>query len=259
MTSAMIQLREAVKSITPIRRALTKRRMARGVAGQSDEGRILRQLVDEGGTPRTFVEFGFHPAEYNCASLVTDHAGLLIDGSAYQIADARALLPKTLRIEQRFLTLDNLDFIDAAFPEIGVLSIDVDGNDYWFLKALLPLKPAIICVEYNGSFGQHPVTVPYDPSFDRHDKHASGWYHGASLSALTTLVAAHGYGLAKIAEAGGNAFFTRTGTLDPRTAWKPTAIRDASSGSSAAAQWDIIKHMPFVDVSRPDLPVDAFA
>ena len=61
-------------------------------------------------------------------------------------------------MEQRFLTRDNLDFIREAFPALGILSIDVDGNDYWFLEALIGIQPAIICVEYNASFGLEPVT-----------------------------------------------------------------------------------------------------
>lgn len=74
-----------------------------------------------------------------------------------------------------------------------MLSVDVDGNDYWFLKALLPARPAVVVVEYNASFGLNPVTVPYEPAFDRMAKHDSGWYHGASITALTKLCKTHGY------------------------------------------------------------------
>ena len=72
------------------------------------------------------------------------------------------------------MTLDNLDFIKSSFPQIGVLSIDVDGNDYWFLKELIDSSPSVICVEYNSTFGLEPITVPYDPSFNRYEKHPTG-------------------------------------------------------------------------------------
>lgn len=244
----MQSVKNLLKHIGPLRRARLRRRLAKGVFGQSDEAQILRRLSDEIGAPRTFIEFGFHPAEFNCAALVSDHAGLLIDGDAYQVADARRSLPDTIRVERQFLTVENLDFIRDAFPRVGILSIDVDGNDYWFLDALIELSPAIIAVEYNASFLGHSVTVPYDPAFDRHEKHGSGWYHGASLAALHALSACHGYGLAAIASGGGNAFFTRCGTLDPGAAWQPTALRDRASGMTAADQWDVVKHMPFVAV-----------
>lgn len=244
----MSTIRTMLKQFGPLRRAVLRRRQAGGVFGQSDEAQILRRLADASDAPRTFIEFGFHPAEFNCAALVTDHAGLLIDGDAHQVADARRSLPASIQVEQRFLTLDNLDLVRDAFPRLGVLSIDVDGNDYWFLDALIALAPAIIAVEYNASFIGHSVTVPYDPVFDRHAKHSSGWYHGASLAALRTLAARHGYGLAAIADGGGNAFFTRDGTLDPTTAWRSTTLRDKSSGRTATEQWATIEGLPFVQV-----------
>ncbi len=172
----------------------------------------------------------------------------MIDGSLRQVEDARAILPSRVEVVKSFLTLDNLDFIRSKFPQLGVLSIDVDGNDYWFLKALIDINPAMICVEYNASFGLEPVSVPYDPTFDRHQKHPSGWYHGASLSALAKLCASNGYGLAAISDAGANAFFTQTGKLDPKTSWRPNALRDEWSGKSAEQQSQSIRGMPLVEV-----------
>jgi hypothetical protein len=215
--------------------------------GQSDESQIIAGLTRD--TPRTFIEFGFHPIEFNCAGLAKNPAwrGILIDGNPRQVADARAILPDRIKPVEGFLTLDNLDFIRSAFPEIGVLSIDVDGNDYWFMESLIDTSPAVICIEYNASLGLEPITVPYDPAFDRHEKHASGWYHGASLTALAKLAATRGYGLAAVSSAGGNAFFTRGGTLNPTMAWRPSSFREKYSGVSHGAQWDRIKHLPFVE------------
>jgi hypothetical protein len=167
------------------------------------------------GAPRTFIEFGFPPIEFNCAPLLGSYKGLLVDGNERQIADAGAILPKSVTVKQMFITRENLDFIADFFPEIGVLSIDVDGNDYWFLKELLPKRPSVVCVEYNASMLGHSVTVPYDPSFARADKHPSGWYHGASLTALSKLCAQGGYGLAAVSTDGLNAFFTTTVALPP--------------------------------------------
>jgi hypothetical protein len=162
--------------------------------------------------------------------------------------DARSLYSGRIKIVEAFLTLENLDFIKSSFPQIGVLSIDVDGNDYWFLEKLIDAAPDIICVEYNSSLGLEPVTVPYDPTFDRHEKHPSGWYHGASLAALSKLCALHRYGLAAVSSAGANAFFTKSGTLDPQQAWRPNSFREEFSGASHDEQWSTIKGLPFVTV-----------
>ncbi len=197
--------------------------------------------------PRTFVEFGFHPIEFNCLSLAKDPSwrGLLIDGNPRQVGDARSLFSERINIVEAFLTLENLDFIKHSFSQIGVLSIDVDGNDYWFLERLIDVSPEVICVEYNSTFGLEPITVPYDPSFDRHEKHPSGWYHGASIVALSNLCALHGYGLAAVSNAGANAFFMKGARLDPGIAWKKNSFREQFSGVAHDKQWDTIKHLPF--------------
>jgi hypothetical protein len=240
-------MRRLIRENTPLRRLYYRLKLLRS-KGQSNESRILSDLAKD--APRTFIEFGFHPIEFNCAALARDAgwSGLLIDGSSRQVEDARAILPSRVEVVESFLTLDNLDLIRSRVSQPGVLSIDVDGNDYWFLKALIDINPTVICVEYNASFGLEPVSVPYDPVFDRHEKHPSGWYHGASLTALAKLCASNGYGLAAISDAGANAFFTRTGKLDPVTSWRPNALRDEWSGKNAEQQYLSIQGMPLVEV-----------
>jgi hypothetical protein len=240
-------MRQIVKENTALRRMYYRLQMLRA-KGQSNEAQIINRLSTD--APKTFVEFGFHPIEFNCISLARrkDWQGLLIDGNARQVDDARTLYPDRIKIVKAFLTLDNLDFIKSAFAKIGVLSIDVDGSDYWFLEKLIDTRPTMISVEYNSTFGLEPITVPYDPHFDRHEKHPRGWYHGASLAALAKLSAAHGYGLAAVSEAGANAFFTVKGNLDPKTAWKPNTLREQYSGVPHPKQWDVVKDLPFVQV-----------
>jgi hypothetical protein len=224
--------------------------LRRGTRGEADETGILGKLVAQTGAPKTFVEFGFHPVKFNCAAFAYDPAwqGLLIDGSAEQVEDAKVLLPSRIDVRNCFLSLDNLDFIRTKFERLGILSVDVDGNDYWFLEKLIDIQPSIISVEYNASFGHASVTVPYDPSFVRHQKHPSGWYHGASLAALAKLCRSRGYGLAEVSSYGANAFFTKSGNLDPAIAWKPNRDRDEWSGTTAAQQWEAIKGLPLVTV-----------
>jgi hypothetical protein len=233
-----------IKENTTLRRLYYRAKIMRGDA-QSDEAKIIDTLTRD--APRTFVEFGFHPMQFNCIALTKrpEWQGLLIDGNARQVADAKAIFSDRIEIVHKFLALENLGFIKNKFPKLGLLSIDVDGNDYWFLKELIDIAPAVICVEYNATLGLEPISVPYDPLFDRHKKHPSGWYHGASLSALASLCASRGYGLAAISKAGLNAFFTKSGTLDPRSAWLPNALRDEWSGKTREEQWAEIKHMPF--------------
>lgn len=240
-------MRQLIKENTTLRRLYYRAQMLRAGA-QSNEVRIIDDLTRN--APRTFVEFGFHPVQFNCIALAKrpEWQGLLIDGNASQVADARAILADRIEVAERFLTLENLQFIKNKFPQIGLLSIDVDGNDFWFLKELIGTEPSVICVEYNATFGLDPISVPYDASFDRREKHPSGWYHGASLTALANLCALHGYGLAAVSEAGLNAFFTRSGQLDPAAAWLPNSIREEWSGKTRDEQWAAIEHLPYVTI-----------
>lgn len=240
-------MRQLVRENDTLRRLYYRMRLLRSKS-EADENLIISELTRD--CPHTFVEFGFHPIEFNCIQLAKDAAwrGLLVDGSKRQVEDARTLWPRRLDIIESFLTLENLGFIRNHFLELGVLSIDVDGNDYWFLKALIDLKPSLIIAEYNSTLGFEPITVPYDPEFDRHRKHPRGWYHGASLTALTKLCAEHGYGLAAGSDGSCNAFFTRSGKLKPEDVWKSKKLREQLSGIPHSGQWEYIKHLPFVRV-----------
>ena len=91
-------------------------------------------------------------------------------------------------------------------PEPDVLSIDVDGNDYWIWKAISRYRPRLVVIEYNGSLDPTARRVmPYRPGY-RWD-HTSGY--GASLGALEDLAVEKGYRLVHTELAGVNAFFVR--------------------------------------------------
>lgn len=94
-----------------LRRAYYRYMQLRGSAGQSDETAILARLISETSAPRTFVQFGFHPVEFNCASLVNEFDGLLVDGSVRQTENAAAILPPNIYVVNRPLYVDNLDII----------------------------------------------------------------------------------------------------------------------------------------------------
>ena len=102
-------------------------------------------------------------------------------------------------------------FRDAGFTgDIGLLSIDVDGIDYWIWDAIDVVSPRIVVIEFNSVFGcDHPVTVPYDPAFDCTVAHSSRLYFGASLPALVALGKRKGYRFVGCESHGANVFFVR--------------------------------------------------
>jgi hypothetical protein len=139
--------------------------------------------------------------------------------------------------------------------EIDLLSLDVDGNDYWFWEALSAVSPRIVCIEYNAGLGPElSWTVPYDPGFERFAKHPSGFFHGASLKAMERLGRNKGYRLVGCDSTGTNAFFLRDDvtapdvpTLTAAEAYRPHA-NWLGRGFSEDEQLEIMKTMPYVEV-----------
>jgi hypothetical protein len=113
-------------------------------------------------------------------------------------------------------------FRDAGVPEeFALLSIDIDGNDYWVWKALDRFRPKVVVIEYNG-FLPPPLSkvIPYDPDF----QWSGTRYFGASLCALNKLAAERDYSLVYCERRGVNAFFVQrewTKGRDPEEVFRP--------------------------------------
>lgn len=99
----------------------------------------------------------------------------------------------------------------AKLGKLDVLSIDIDGNDFWVLKEI-PLNDfEVVVVEYNPSLSESlPVTVVYDPNFDRTKKHFSWKYYGATLEAFQYFLVEQGFCFIGATSQGTNAFFVKS-------------------------------------------------
>jgi len=117
-----------------------------------------------------------------------------------------------IEFEQIFVNKENINLIiDNAEREIGsldLLSIDIDGNDYWILKEIKNFNFKLIILEYNSIFGpKMKVTVPYQENFQRSKEHYSFLFYGASLSSYIELLNSNGYTFIGSNRACTNAFF----------------------------------------------------
>ena len=232
---------------------------------QNGEDGIIRYLFDRiGFESRWFVEFGFGPVQCNALRLMKyeDFSGFLMDGASenvdfFNYAAKRSGFGKVKAV-QAFISLDNLqDLIrgNGVPDDIDFLSLDVDGNDYWFWEALTCVSPRLVCIEYNAGLGPDlSMTVPYDPEFERYSQHPSGFFHGASLTALATLGKRNGFYLIGCDSTGTNAFFFRDDivvsdvpALTPREAFRPHA-NWLGRGISEAEQLEIMQSMPYQEV-----------
>ena len=166
-----------------------------------------------------FVEFGVENyTESNTRFLLTNNqwSGIVIDGSDENIEYIKRdpiYWAANLKAVSAFITKDNINELitkNGISGDIGILSVDIDGNDYWVWQAIESISPRIIICEYNSHFGSEAeVTIPYDPSFVRDSAHFSKIYYGASISAFHSLAELKGYSLVASNSVGNNIFFVR--------------------------------------------------
>jgi len=201
---------------------------------QEAEFKVFSQFGDDGiiqylihrlaPLPDSFVEFGTEDyRESNTRFLLVNNnwRGLVLDSSARAIASIKADVISwrhTLKSARALIDRDNINALlqeNGCAGELGLLSIDIDGNDYWVWENLNVVEPVIVIVEYNSIFGPDlVVTIPYDPQFVRHRAHYSGQFWGASLRALASLGERKGYGLVGCNRAGNNAYFVRRNKIE---------------------------------------------
>ena len=183
---------------------------------------------------KIFIEFGvetYHESNTRFLMMKDNWSGLVIDGSKknIDIIKKQSIYWKySLRAVQSFITVDNINSTitnNGYRGEIGILSVDIDGNDYWVTEAINCINPIVLVIEYNSTFGSdRAISVPYDPTFVRTTAHHSNLYYGASLPALTHIANIKGYALIGCNSNGNNAFFIRRDKLEP---FKELSVKEA--------------------------------
>ncbi|MDF5725944.1 MAG: hypothetical protein PUP91_36955, partial [Rhizonema sp. PD37] len=190
------------------------------VYSQWGEDGIIQFLLRHIQIPRkVFVEFGVQNyTESNTRFLLVNNnwAGLLIEANEADVNYIKQdpiYWQYNLKVVNYFITKDNINSIlleNGITGEIGLLSVDIDGNDYWIWEKIDVIKPAIVITEYNFRFGkEESVSVPYNEHFVRAKAHYSTIYYGVSLKALFFLAKQKGYAFVGCNSAGNNAFFVR--------------------------------------------------
>jgi hypothetical protein len=239
------------------------------VFSQSSEDGILQWILDQmPQTPKTFVEFGVETyTEANTRFLAEAFywSGLVIDGSESNVAFIQAdtlYWRRNLKAVASFITKDNINkLIQEHYrqEELGILSVDIDGNDYWIWEAISSVKPKIVVCEYNRLFGaKAEVSVPYKADFIRSSEHFSHVYYGASAPALVSLARKKKMKLVALNSFGNNLFFVeesspipeiRLEAFFPKTCFREArnAQGDLAFASDAEAR-SLIAEMPLWDL-----------
>tara|TARA_R100001143_G_C3359601_1_gene134669 strand:+ start:3962 stop:4789 length:828 start_codon:yes stop_codon:yes gene_type:complete len=219
---------------------------------------------------KTFIEFGV--SNYDEANtrflLMNDNwSGFIMDGSSTNIEYIKKsdyYWKYDLTAKEAFINRENVNTLikSSGFEkEIGILHIDLDGNDYWIWEEIDAVSPTLLILEYNSVFGsERAITVPYDKNFVRTEAHYSNLYFGASLLALCELSEKKGYRFIGCNSAGNNAFFIRKDRmndkikeLSPKNGYVMSKGRESRDKDgkltfvTGDARAEIIRGLPVID------------
>ncbi|MFP6629795.1 MAG: FkbM family methyltransferase [Myxococcota bacterium] len=208
----------------------------RSVYSQGGEDGALAHLFEcLGTTNRTFVEFGAWDGRHlsNTALLRLDGGwtGLLMDADPKRVNDL---------VQRELVTAENVNDLFSKYdlPQaFDLLSIDIDGNEYWVWEAICDYRPRVVIIEYNIFFSTDVCkTMPYNAAHEW-DK---TMFHGASLGALRKLGRKKGYSLIHTDSYTPNAIFVEDTEL-------PARLVDLPIQQVAAWDWDPGSEPPIAD------------
>ncbi len=219
-----------------------------------------------------FVEFGVENyLESNTRFLMMNNNwhGFVMDASEEamkHLQNQRWYWRYLLKSKAAFIDKENINELlaNTGFENIGLLHIDIDGNDYHILSEIdfSKLNPSILIMEYNSVFGKdRSITIPYDKTFSRTNAHYSNLYFGASLSALNYMAVKKGYALIGCNLAGNNAYFVKRELLNEKVkevsiheAFKESKFREGRNKDysysylAGESRLDLIKGLDVIDV-----------
>jgi hypothetical protein len=200
----------------------------RSYSQNGEDGILLYLFALIGTTNKKVVEIcAGNGIECNAANLIINHRwiGLLCDGNEEFIEHGRGYYKRNQntswlppRLVHAWITRDNVNDVirsNGFSGEIDLLSLDMDGVDYWIWQAIDCVQPRVVVLEYNWIWGaERAVTIPYTRDFFNADPGGVGGgigdrYFGASLPAFVKLGRQKGYRLVGCEGWGFNAFFVR--------------------------------------------------
>lgn len=198
----------------------------------------------------------------NTANLVIHHDwdALMLDGDPVLIPKGKEFYARhseTFRIgptlAQEWVTVDNINsiLVDRGYDtDIDLLSLDMDGVDYWILDAIA-LRPRVIVLEYNNRIpAGRRLTIPYQADFAAQGGAFRGdGFFGASLAAFECLLEKRGYRLVGANRQNTNAFFLRDDVLPHRTASSVESCLTSRWAKHQLPDWSMIADRPWVEVS----------
>ncbi len=225
-----------------------------------EDGKLLCIFAALGVARGTFVDIGAGDGIMNnCANLALNFGwdGVLIDGDPVRVGRGAAFYrehPDTRTHPPRFVCArvlrENVNELvrAAGVPrEIDLLSIDIDGNDYWVWEALDAIDPKVVIIETHVEFGMHSIAVPYDRDYVYPGRHPD--YHGASPVAMEKLARRKDFRLVGANEYGFNTIWVRRGLAEQELPEVAVAsVLEHPRNRERAARFEAIRDWEYVEI-----------
>jgi len=234
------------------------------VHSQFEEDGILLYIFSIiGTTNKRVVEIGAgNGIHCMAANLIINHGweGLLFDGNKYNVErgikfylndQSTWLYPRIFK--QAWITRENINQLisENGFKgDIDLLSLDIDGNDYYIMEAINVIKPrVIICETHDVIPSDLALTIPYQSDFDRM-KGLHPEFLGVSLLGMKKLLDKKGYRLVGSHRYGFNAIFMINNVgQDYFPEVSVENIHDnVYTKKSREKTWKEVKHLPWVKI-----------
>jgi hypothetical protein len=187
------------------------------IRSQDGSDGIINEIFNRiGSKNKKFVEFGVGDGLQNNTSalLLEGWSGLWFEGNKKNFSIIENNLHtyidnNHLKVYQALINKENVEklfSINGVEKNLDLLSIDIDGNDYWVWKSINTFKPRVLVIEYNPEYGSNISVIPeYNEDYFWKRTH----FYGSSLKALNDLSKKKGYTLVACSFLGNNAFFVR--------------------------------------------------
>jgi hypothetical protein len=230
-----------------------------------EDGIILYVLSMIGFKTRRVVEMCCGDGtECMATNLILNHGfeGFLFDGSESKVCAAKAFFAgkKDCLLYQPFVThawitaenVNDLNINAGCKGEIDLLSLDMDGNDYWIFKALDVVQPRLIIAECNNVIPTNrSLTIEYDPNFTNPAPGGHFTAHaGMSALAMQKLCKQRGYRMIGAHRHGFNVLFLKSG--EGEKFFPEVSIGQVHDNHwtrlSHESRWPKVKDMPWQEV-----------
>lgn len=189
------------------------------------------------------------------------YEGFLFDGDAENVSAANRFFKNKKdclltppKVQQGWITKENINALlcgIGATGEVDLLSLDIDGNDYYVWEAITEIRPRLCVFETHNIVPKDlSLTIPYDPNFCYRKTGPEQDFRSVSLSAMKKLSESKGYRLIGGHKHGFNVFFMRNDM--GQDLFPSLSIEEVHNNLwtriGQSERWPLVKDMPWVEV-----------